>query len=285
LYGLSNGARLLLVHSAGDIARAWQSADAKLSPSEFETGVNVAVYAAGKRDFRNRLNVEPMSPPLGTPEMTVPIARLRYGGNWDPEPGAWQRFGAWMKEETGAELDVRSVLLKELKPGEAPIAVLTGTGPQIFTDAERAAIKAYVEAGGTLVVDAAGGTNVFLGAVRSAIEPLFPDAPLKPLPRTHPLLQPGPPGMKDLSVPLLRVSTQDLKDAVNTYDSLFAGKGCVLVAPIDVTCGLLGVTAADVRGFTPAYARNLMQNTIFWTLDGQPDALTPVVPADAPPAP
>jgi hypothetical protein len=196
---------------------------------------------------------------------------LRYPGNWDPEPGAWRRYAARFKQETAMGLDVRPVALKELAPRSVPIAHLTGTGPQIFTAEEQEALKAYVQSGGVLVVDACGGNNTFLDAVRLAVEPLFPNDLWQAMPRAHPLLNAGPPGMQDLSVPLLRASTLDRRNTGNTYNVLRSGSGCILLAPIDMTCGLLGVTAADVRGYTPAYARALVKNTIFWALDGQVD--------------
>jgi len=91
------------------------------------------------------------------------------------------------------------------------------------------------------------------------------------MPRAHPLLNTGPSGMQDLSVPQLRQSTADRRNAGNTYDVIRAGNGVVLLAPFDVTCGLLNVNACDVRGYTPAYAQSLMTNTLLWTLDGKAD--------------
>ena len=107
--------------------------------------------------------------------------------------------------------------------------------------------------------------------MRELIAETFPNATLQPIPRSHPLLNTGAPGMEDLSLPRLRQSTIDRRNAGNTYQMLQAGEGCVLVAPIDVTCGLLGLNAWEVRGYTPDYAQALMTNTIFWALDGQPE--------------
>jgi hypothetical protein len=268
---LTNGARILLVHSPQDIAKAWQQRDSARFPDLFETGVNVFVYAAGKRNFRNRLDIGFMPETPGTPTSVVRVARLSYAGNWDPEPAAWRHFGAVLKQQTGMGVEVVETPLKSLKAGLAPVAHLTGTVAHAFTGDEAAAVRAYVEAGGVLVVDTCGGTGDFSDAARQALSGIFSSTAFELMPRAHPLLNVGPPGMQDLSAPQLRQSTADRRNAGNTYDVLRAGNGVVLLAPFDVTCGLLGANAYDVRGYTPAYAQSLMTNTLFWTLDGKPD--------------
>jgi len=52
---VSNGSRVLMLHSPTDITRWWQMRDDVRHRAEFGVGVNMFVYAAGKQDFRNRL--------------------------------------------------------------------------------------------------------------------------------------------------------------------------------------------------------------------------------------
>ena len=92
LLGVSNGARLLLVHSPTDLARHWLLRPLRSNRASYETAVNVAVYAIGRRNFRNRLDSIYVPPPAGRVSGTIPLARLKYEGNWDPEPGAWRRI-------------------------------------------------------------------------------------------------------------------------------------------------------------------------------------------------
>jgi hypothetical protein len=50
---------------------------------------------------------------------------------------------------------------------------------------------------------------------------------------------------------------------------LSAGKGHVILLPLDVTSGLLGTGTWGIAGYEPGYAQALMKNIIFWTADGQ----------------
>ena len=116
LRAVSNGPRLLMVHSPRDIAAAWQSRDEGPGRAKFELGVNLFVYAAGKRDLRNRLDPThvadtPGEPPLGT----LRVARVQYSGGWDPEPAAWQRMARlFRRRDTGAAVREFRALLKGL---------------------------------------------------------------------------------------------------------------------------------------------------------------------------
>ena len=101
---VSNGARILMLYSPTDISHHWQGA-ASQSPQTgkpaYQLGVNMFVYAAGRRDLKNRLDSNNLAAATGASSMTVKVARVKYAGNWDPEPYAWTRFGRWFHKQTG----------------------------------------------------------------------------------------------------------------------------------------------------------------------------------------
>jgi hypothetical protein len=107
LAGLSNGVRLLMVHSPTDLARSWQRRLDRTQRGPFEMGVNVAIYASGRRELRNRVESIFIPEPIEQPAFNVPVARLRYRGNWNPEPGAWRRFARQVEGETRIRLSIR----------------------------------------------------------------------------------------------------------------------------------------------------------------------------------
>lgn len=278
LKAVSNGARLLMVHSPKDLARAWHNREEKAQEVAFGVGVNLMVYAAGKRDFRNRLESPYIEPPDAEPAETTRVARVQYAGNWDPEPGAWRRFGTWYFYATGRGVRPEPVELSalgDLSPKDVPLAHLTGTGALQLSESDAAALRKYVEAGGVLLVDATGGKNAFASSAKAALSAAFPGKSWAPLDRRHPLLSPAFPGMDDLAKPKLRpylIETAGAKAGDGSLLSLSAGKGHVIYTPLDLTSGLLGTRTWSIAGYDPADAPPLLKNVVLWTLNGQKDS-------------
>jgi uncharacterized protein DUF4159 len=271
LRAVSNGSRLLMVHSTTDLARYWELRDFKTKTEIFQWGTNLFIYAAGKRDLRNRLESPVIPAPAFAPANTVRVVRLSYDGNWNPEPGAWPRFARWFARETGYGLDLSEVPVARLKPGTAEVAVLTGTSRHDMTDAEAAAIKAYVEAGGVVLVDACGGAGDFSAGLESSLYlKTFSTAPPRTISSSHPVLCGGADGLEDLSRPRLRAFAVESVGAEGGFpEEIAAGRGHLLTTRLDITTGLLGTQTWGVRGYDPDYALRLVKNVLLWTLDGQ----------------
>ncbi len=124
---------------------------------------------------------------------TVKIARIQYGGTWDPEPGGWRRLSAILHNNAANGVELQ---LEPVKPGYGKLdrtfaaAHLTGTTKFTITEAGRAELKKYVEGGGTLIVDAAGGAAEFATSAEGEIAKIFgadAAAKLHALPLSHPL--------------------------------------------------------------------------------------------------
>jgi hypothetical protein len=141
-------------------------------------------------------------------------------------------------------------------------------------------LRAYVEAGGVVLVDPTGGMNAFDGEVR---EHLLPKAFPTEFPRLidfgHPLLGGGSIGMDDLSRPKVRpYVTERVGNGVGVVQLLTPSKpagakgtpGSVVITSLDLTSGLLGTNTWGVMGFEPNYAQSLVKNVITWALAGRP---------------
>ena len=274
---VTNGSRILMLHSTVDLSKYWEIRDDKRTPYPFELGTNLFVYAAGRQEFRNRLLSTYIPPIEQPPSRTFRVARLSYAGNWDPEPAGWQRFSRWFQLQTGYGLDVVSVPIRNLRPGTAPIAHLTGTARYDLTEEEAASIKRYVQSGGVLLVDMCGGTGAFdKGLQTSLYFKEFADVPWQTISSSHPLLAGEMAGMEDLSKPRLRRFTiESLGRDVGLPEELHFGRGHILATPLDITTGLLGTGTWGILGYEPDYAQSLLKNAILWTLDGQHDGDRP----------
>jgi hypothetical protein len=271
LRGVSNGARLLMVHSPTDVSQHWQMRAEKTRRSAFELGMNLFLYASGKADLRNRL----ASSYLPAPEFPaaggrVAITRVKYPGNWDPEPMAWQRFSRYFQRETDVALDLTSVEFDKLSARAAgTFAHWTGTDAYTPTFDQITALRNFVQAGGVVLVEPCGGSGEFYDSVRAALAKAFPESPARLLPRTHPILTASGPGMDELATPQLRpyVKAKGIGTS-GRLEIVSFGQGHVILNPLDLTEGLLAANTWGISGFEPNYAQQLAKNLVLWSATG-----------------
>ncbi len=262
---LSNGSRILIIHSIEDLAQFWQTRAHKTKRHAFEFGVNLFCFAAGKADLRNRLASPYLPAPSEPPSAVLPVARLQYAGNWDPEPYAFVRFGRWFQYQTGLSIQATPLAITKLDIERHPIAHLTGNAPFTFTDADLTALSKYVEGGGILVADACGSSPDFDASFHKAIAKAFPAGKLTVLTKSHPLLSGGADGLENVSRPILRPYTvQKLGRGAARVLTFQAGKGHVVYSPLDITTGLLSSHQWTLQGYEPDYAQRLLKNIILW---------------------
>jgi hypothetical protein len=270
---MSNGVRLLMVHSPTDLAKAWQRRLDRTQRAPFEMGVNIAIYASGRRELRNRVESIFIPEPLDKPASNVPIARLRYKGNWDPEPGGWRRFARQVEGETRIHLDVKPVDLIDLKIDTAPLAVLTGVGAFQASNDEVSALREFVRKGGVLFIDSCGGGKEFASNIRSQLlDKLNPSTPLAPMAGGHVIIQGTEPGMEKAAPLRTRAyTTEALQGAPPPpLQSMRIGDGQVIFSELDVISGLLGTSTWGIIGYQPTVSQALMRNTMLWSIKVPP---------------
>ena len=274
LRGLSNGSRLVWVHSPADLAVHWQQRAEKTQRTAFEMGVNLFVYAAGKTDLRNRIADRAIPAPAAAPSISVKLARLKYAGTWDPEPAAWPRFARYLQWETSIAIDPQAVDIASLaNPKDTPIAHLSGRAAYSPSDAELARLRDYVSAGGVLIVEAMGSADSgFADSLQGTIlTKAFAGAKFEALPADGPMLHATFRGMEDVSPPRLRMyAVQKLGKDIPPIRQATVGKGRVIYLPLDATSGLLGADTWPIFGYEPGEAQALMKNIILWNLENPP---------------
>jgi hypothetical protein len=273
LLSISNASRLLLIHSPTDLAGGWQLNWTDEKKTAFQLGVNIFVYAAGKGNLKNRLasSYIPNDPDLA--DSTRQIARLQYAGEWDPEPYAWGRFRRYFQWKTHQAIEPITVQLKDLKPAQVPMAVLTGTVRNDFTAEEQNAARAFVANGGVLLIDACGGQVDFARSVERTLLPqAFEGVSPLPLGPNHPLLIASRPHADDLTTLILRPYANENGGKDLPLESISYGKGWVIFSRLDITTGLLGTRSWGILGYDPAYAQALVKNAVLWAEARSPAA-------------
>jgi hypothetical protein len=227
--------------------------------------MNAFLYASGKADLRNRIS-SPVIPQPGPPGGgRIVVARVKYDGNWDPEPAAWPRFGRYFQRETDVALKIEPTDLAGLNPLTARFAHWTGTARVEPTEAQVEAIRKFVTEGGVILIEPTGGRNDFYASARAAILKAFPDAQPQRVPGTDAMLNQSGPAMEDVSGPRTRTYVKSRgSSAAVRLEVLSAGRGKVVLSPLDLTTGLLGCNTWGVLGYTPDYSLKLTKNILLW---------------------
>jgi len=276
LRGLSNGAReLMVLIPSGDPARYWQIrnfSSAQTKPLA-ELAANIYLYAVDKTTLKSRFKGQTYIVKRNdkTPtSKTIKVARIEYTGNWNPEPGGWRRFANVMHNTRGVDLEVTPLKLGEGKlTKEYALAHFTGTTRFKLSPTQEKELKDYVNGGGTLVVDAAGGSSEFKDAAEVALRTMFGSSLGSPLPLENPIYTAG--GEKLTQASYRAFAKRSLSGGLNTprlRGVQVNNRTAVIYSPEDLTVGLVGMSVDGIYGYEPDYANKLMANIVTYATGG-----------------
>jgi hypothetical protein len=287
LLSLGNGAReMMLLFPRQDPARLWQirAFDGEREIlSQLMT--NIVLYAVDKRNLRYKGEAVAIARNEKVkPSRTVKVARLEYDGNWDPEPAGWQRLAIIMHNDEAITLQTEAVKLGAgALAGDFAAAHLTGTGSIELSEAGRAELKKYIEGGGTLIIDAAGGSSDFGFQAGTLLQGLLPGGRLELLKPDHPVYGTG-------RTPLVEVTFRPFAHRVTGRARTprlrgleVDGRTAALFSPEDLSVGLVGQPIDGITGYEPSSAAAVMSRAILYAA-GTRQAQMAAVAAPARPA-
>ncbi len=256
LMGVSNGVRTLAIHSAGDLSLALHKGRAQ-GQGGYELMANIHVLATDHDPLRF---VPPQWPagPAPEPNATLAVARVKYEGNWDPEPLAWGRLAALVAQRHRLRLDVTPVAMEQLDARRWPLAAWTGTESISLTVQQAAAVKKYLGEGGTLLIDAAGGSEAFAKSVQQRVLPLMAD--------TVSGLEANDPLVAGLGKGLYRRQFAAALGSGAANARLTGGfiekRLAVIFSRDDITAGLAGCGGYRIAGYSPAAAVGIVTRVV-----------------------
>ncbi|MCG3179551.1 MAG: hypothetical protein BIFFINMI_01887 [Phycisphaerae bacterium] len=274
LEGVGNGVRLFMLLSPLDVSCAWQKFDTLSGVKLFQLGDNLVQYTTDRAEGLLGRGESYRVVDLGhRAERTVTIGRFKWGSDfqWNPEPDAWSTMDVRLRNarRIGIATQVRD-FIEPVPADELPVAHLTGVGPIQLNDAQKEHLKRYVEGGGLLLVDAAGGDAAFADSFRKLAAEL--KLGLAPMDKGTPLHE----GVADKDgkvwmrhVDSLPRATRPLVFSIRRFGD--DGCGIVMVTG-DLTAALVGYANGQVTGLTPASAERLVTRLIDWKLPAKHDA-------------
>lgn len=271
LMSLGNGSReFMLLFASGDPSKYWQLHLLGGHEEMHQVMADVLGYAVERETVRHKGDTHLVAVDATiTAERTMKIARLQYPGNWDPEPGSWRRMAAILHNEQKIDLTAEPVQIGEGKLDAAsfPLAHLTGTTACKLTGKAKGELKQYVEAGGTLLVDACGGSGAFATDFEAQLTEIFGGkAPLPVLPLTHKIFATEFPGEPKITEVDYRIYARKLLGASTKIPQLrgldVKGRTAVLFSREDLSTGMVGEPIGGVLGYSPKSATAIMQHIL-----------------------
>jgi len=252
---VSNGVRPLAIHSSDDLSLAWQHGDVATKTPMFRAAANVYIFVTDKLSSVRRRGTTPWVEKQSAGGRTVSMVRVKYGGNYDPEPLACERFSRLMAREHDINVKIAPTTpIAQIGKSKAKLAVMTGTKPVVLSNAEINALKAFIDGGGTLFIDAAGGDRGEKGFSRSIaaiLAKMYPGQRPRKLPSTDALYAQGKMRIRTVRwrrgtmVLMAGIRTPTIRAITNS------GRHVVLFSKEDVTASLVGFSSASVYGYHP----------------------------------
>jgi len=273
LRGVSNGLReLIVLYPGGDMSWKWHSAGGAFLPrnSAYATLANLHLYVTDRANPRYKgedtwIDRDPLAP---RPARSLRIARLQHQGNWDPEPAGWVRLANLLANRNGIELQVDPVFVPEAAVHR--LAHITDTRSLQFDESDKARLRQYIDGGGVLLFDAAGGSPEAAASFEPLLRELYPyHVTIEPLPLDHPIYHMKSLGGEDIDrvryrrresnldivpIPRLRAASRD-------------GRIIAIISAEDLSGGLVGYSTAGLEGYAPGSAISLVRNILLWRLD------------------
>lgn len=279
LSGISNGVRLLAIHAAAEVSRAWQLNNYATEGDAFRLAANIYFYVTDKGILPPRgVSRWPRKMNLASVE-SLRVARIRHAGNWNPEPLAWRRFAILMSNRYRQAVDVSEPMeIAKLDAAQWPAAAMTGTAWFEFTDEQKRALVKYVAAGGTLVVDAAGGSDAFAAAAESQIRNLLPGGEYVLIPGKHAIYDKAGPRIDKVRYRrATRTSVIDPRKP-RLRGVSYKGRIAIVFSRDDLTAGLVGYPCWGLKGYKPDSAFALMRNILLYANGKTLSPAPPILP-------
>jgi hypothetical protein len=271
--GMSNGVReMMLLLPDADAARAWQTRADRTKEPLFQLGADIFLYAVDKKNLQGKGETYILAADRQIKAAKkLKIARLIAGDNPDPEPGGWRRFATLLHNRDKIDLSTF-----EAKPGEGTLALtgkiahLTGTTSFSLSGSARTELKSFVQGGGTLIVDAAGGSSSFAAAAEAELHAIFGNDAKQldnPLPAVADVYK--TPGFTTDNIAyrtfareiLLRSARQPRLRGIS-----FNNRVRVFYSREDLTGGLVGQPVDGIYGYDPASAAELTRAIVLYAM-------------------
>ena len=270
---ISNGVRPLVIHTDVDLPMQWQTARAKTGAFAFHAGTNALMYVTDKGKLPHR-GTSHWPARVSTGGLrTVKVARIKHNGNDNAEPLAYERFARLMAAQCKVNVQIGVPIDHgQLAKSGAKLAILSGTNDFTFSAPAVRTLKSFVDGGGTLLLDAAGGVKYttvhgmpkvtgFAEGAEKLINQMYPDS-IRLLSQSSNVYSLKGKELREVTYRArtrrrLGGSKQPVLRGV-----LVGNRPGIIYSREDISHGLLGVPHFAVDGYAPESAFAILRNIV-----------------------
>ncbi len=268
ILAMGNSVRYWWIHSTADLGASWQLKK-YATANHFEIPTNLYYYATGKQSPRNKLqDLAVKENPKAVVVRTIPLTRVEFNGNWNPEPGAWPRLAKLLKNNAQTTMTLSSSPLNKLDAKTMPLAHVTATSALPLQEESKVALQSHLKSGGILLADAAGGNPEFSVSLIEGLSKLFPEAKWDGISNEHALITGSMADGKKIEEHTYRkygVLKLGAKPSTPRIRVLAQGdKLLAIVCEDDLTSGLLGTNTWGIVGYASETAIPLVRNMVLY---------------------
>ena len=258
---LGNGVRdLMILFADSDPARAWQSSTAR--EELFQLPADIFLYANDKQNLRRRGEsyVVPIDGKVQATS-TIKLARLQCDGNEDPEPAGLASHG---RDSSQHEQDRSASRNRRRRPSRGSQTCPSHGHETNPVHARRPpGDQSFLNNGGTLLIDAAGGSTAFAASIESELAQIIPDAKQQlsqPLPPDHSIYA----DIKTINYRNFARTKLGLLKTAQLRGIIIHNRLAVIYSKEDLSAGLVGESVDGIVGYDPPTATALMANIILF---------------------
>ncbi|MBN2581749.1 MAG: DUF4159 domain-containing protein [Planctomycetes bacterium] len=271
--GLTFGCRTPLLLSAKDLSCYWEQSDRPESEAALKMGLNIAAYVTAREPLRDPLAAVRLIEQTAETDVergALYIGKVQHLGDWNSRPQAMDRLLEILRNDAAVKTANHAVPVKltDARLMQLPVLYMVGHRDPKLSDAEKEALKRYLERGGFLMAEACCGEKAFDTAFRALMKELLPDQPLEPVPADSPLLN-GQVGHKIEKVSFTGpVGREQPKLDRPQLEAIRSGdRYCVVYSPYALGPGLDGLVTFQARGYAAEDARRIAANILLYALN------------------
>jgi len=195
------------------------------------------------------------------------LAQIKHGGVWNTDPGGPANLLKVLATRTNIRVTLRKRSVELGKDSLEGIGMLYASGVDTFrfSERERAALRAFLARGVTVLFDASLGMTPFMRAAQSEMRKVLPGLEPEPLRMDHPLFSAFE------KIRAVQVTPALVRRFGNTIPPAFQGmniegRTAVIFSPFDLGGGWQGDDHPQARGYRTADALRLGMNLVTYAM-------------------